>query len=85
MPSVEQFKGFLTEKLSSGFLLEPEAWDAKVEHNPPTRIGLSKEDSWHVLCSAYSTLVDARELSGQLPSTLHRAPPWMRPLLRCST
>jgi len=72
MPSAEQFKRFLTEELSSGSLLEPEAWDAKVEHNPPTRIGLSKEDSWHVLCSAYSTLVDARELS-DLAAPLHTA------------
>ena len=72
MPSREQFLHILTDRVSSGSLLEPEAWDAKVQHHQPTTIMLSKEDSWRVLSSAYSSLVDARELA-DLAAPLHTA------------
>lgn len=72
MPSREDYQLFLIDELRKGFLLEPEAWDAKEKQQPPTTILLDKEDSWRVLRSAYSSLVDARELA-DLAAPLHTA------------
>ena len=72
MPSAEQYKAFLAEELSRGCLLEPEEWDEQVRLRPPSTIGLGKDEGWRVLCSAYSSLVDARELS-DLAAPLHTA------------
>ncbi len=60
----------LTGDVRSGDLLEPEDWDAKAKY--ATTILLSKDDKWLILSSAYSGLIDARELA-DLATPLHTA------------